>query len=455
MEVLIGLEIHEQINTKSKLYCDCPTNYRDVSPNTNVCEICTGCPGAKPMPPNQDALDAVIAISLMLDCEVLTNRPVYIQRKHYDYPDLPSGYQRTSLPIGINGKVNGTRIREVHMEEDPGQYDPVSGIVDYNRSGVPLVEITTEPDLRSPEEARLFLRALYRILDFSGKAREEPGTLRVDANISMAGGARVEIKNINSVKGVYRALKYEITRQKSLLTRGEAVRRETRAYLESQMITVPMRTKELEADYRYIPDPDIFPLVIDSNKVEAIKASLPEAPHMREKRLIQQYGIAPLHAKVLTSELALADLFEAVAKKIDPKIAALWLRDKLKNVLNYYGIRCAESLLIPEHMIELLKLVQSGSITPETGEKLLQRMVKEPVSPLKLVEELKLTKIVEEKLLEEAITKAIAQNPQAVKDYLSGKSEALNFLMGRVMKITQSRADSKVVIQLLKQKLKR
>ncbi|MEE9595083.1 MAG: Asp-tRNA(Asn)/Glu-tRNA(Gln) amidotransferase subunit GatB, partial [Candidatus Hydrothermarchaeales archaeon] len=319
MKIKIGFEIHEQINTATKLYCDSPTNYREVPPNTNVCEVCTGMPGSKPWPVNEDAIDAAVEIAMMLDCEIIYD-PVYIQRKHYDYPDLPSGYQRTSLPIAKDGVINDIGIWEVHLEEDPGKYDPLTGKVDYNRSGVPLVEIVTAPDLTSPEMARGFLRELTKVLDYTGKVRPEGGTMRMDCNISMEGGARVEIKNINSVRGAYKALKFEVTRQKNMMKRGVAVKRETRAFLEAQMITRKMRVKEEAEDYRYIPDPDIPPLVITPDVASEIKEQMPEAPHMKLQRFMEEYDISRDDAWAITSEIEMADAFEEVCKVADPKI---------------------------------------------------------------------------------------------------------------------------------------
>lgn len=453
MRMLIGFEVHQQLATERKLYCDCPTNYQDVPPNTNVCPICTGMPGSKPMPPNEQAVNAAIEIALMFGCEIIVDESIYIQRKHYDYPDLPSGYQRTSLPIGLNGELQGVRIREVHIEEDPGQYDPTSGTVDFNRSGVPLVEIVTEPDMHSPEEARKFLRQLVRVLEYSGRVRPEAGgAMRTDTNISLEGGGRVEVKNINSVKGAYRAIKFEVMRQKAKLERGESVTRETRAFLESQKITVPMRVKELEEDYRYIPDPDIFPLVIDSARVESIRTKMFEAPHLRERRLVEQYGIDPAAASVVVSERELADLFEAVAKETDPKLAATWFRTKLKKVLNYMKLHAADVGFTPKQIVSLLRMVDKGEITPEQGELVLRELVKHPSDPRKLPRKLGL-KHLKPAELRAAIAKVIRANPRAVKDYRAGKEEALHFLAGKVMELTRGRADPRKIVKLLRAKI--
>lgn len=446
----IGFEIHEQLLTDQKLYCDCPTNYRDARPNTNVCPVCTGMPGAKPAPPNERAIKAAIEIALMLDCDILIDDTIYIQRKHYDYPDLPSGYQRTSLPIGLNGELEGVGIREVHIEEDPGKYDPTLGTVDYNRSGIPLVEVVTDPDLKSPEEARAFMRSLIRVLEYTGKIRPEPSTLRADTNISLEGGARVEIKNINSVKGAYRAIKYEVMRQKKLRERKEEVVRETRAYLESQMVTAPMRTKEIAEDYRYIPDPDIFPMVIEKSLVEEIREDMYEAPHLREQRIIEEYGIEPSVARVLISERGLVELFEKVAKKVDPEFTSHWFKDTLKKVLNYEGLRAEEVEFTSTQLVKLLQMIDDDEITPEQGELVLREMVRTPTDPEKLAKKLGLEKLSEE-ALEKAVKQAIEENPEAVADYESGKEEALNFLAGKVMENTGGRANPRKVMKILRE----
>ncbi len=454
MKTVIGFEIHEQINTPTKLYCDCPTNYRDVPPNTNICEVCTGMPGSKPFPVNQDAIDAAIEIAMMLNCEIIKD-PVYVQRKHYDYPDLPSGYQRTSLPLGKNGNLLGVGIWEVHLEEDPGKYDPVSGKVDYNRSGVPLVEIVTAPEIYSPKDGRNFMRELVKVLRYTGKVRTEGGTMRMDTNISLEGGGRVEIKNINSVKGAYKALNFEITRQKNLMRRGRTVKRETRAFLEAQMITKTMRAKEEADDYRYIPDPDIPPLLVFDEKMNAIRGIMQEAPHLKEERFIRDYAVKADDAKIIASELELANAFEKIAKEVDPKYAASWIRDELKRVLIYNKKTFAESGIKTAHIVTLLKMVQSGEITAKTGQKVIEIMGERPSYPGKIVEELGLVKITKNDVLENAVDEAIKENQKAADDYLGGKEEALNFVVGQVMRKTKGRADPATVLKMLKDRLEK
>ncbi|MEM3372585.1 MAG: Asp-tRNA(Asn)/Glu-tRNA(Gln) amidotransferase subunit GatB, partial [Candidatus Anstonellales archaeon] len=285
-EVIIGLEIHLQLNTQSKLFCTCSTNYQK-DPNTNICEICTSQPGSKPMAINKKAIEYVIKLAKALNAQVITDRKIYIQRKHYFYPDLPSNYQRTSLPIAVNGMLDNIRIREIHLEEDPGRYDIRTGLVEYNRCGNPLIEIVTEPDFKSAEQTKRFLEKLAILLDYLEITRREEGSMRVDANISLKGSNRVEIKNINSFRGVITALNYEITRQNTLLKQNLKVERETRHFDEGQGITIGSRKKETVDDYRYIPDPDLVPIVISKEMLEKIQ--LPELPEQKIERLQKEY----------------------------------------------------------------------------------------------------------------------------------------------------------------------
>ncbi len=444
----IGFEIHEQLLTERKLYCNCPTTYRDAEPNTNVCPVCTGMPGSKPAPPNERAINSAIEIALMLDCDIIVDEPIHIQRKHYDYPDLPSGYQRTSLPIGENGELENVGIREVHIEEDPGKYNPEKGRVDYNRSGIPLVEIVTDPDMDSPEEARDFLRTLTRTLEYTGKVRPEPSTLRTDTNISLEGGNRAEIKNINSVKGAFRAIKYEVMRQKKM----DEVKRETRAYLESQMITVPMRSKELAEDYRYIPDPDLLPIEIDEKQVERIKEEMHEAPHQRKRRIVEEYDVDKQVAEVLVAEREFADMFEKVVQEIDPEFASHWFKDILRKVLNYHNMNPQEIPFTTNQLAELMKMIESEEITPEQGELVLREMAKNPKNPEELIEELGLEELTDQ-ALEAALEEAIDNNEEAVEDFMEGKEEALNYLAGQVMQLTEGKADPREVMNLLRERL--
>ena len=436
--MMCGLEIHVQLETESKLFCDCPTNYQDA-------------PGAKPHPTNEKALENALMIALMLNCEI-DQDVIYFMRKHYDYPDLPSGYQRTSVPIGINGELNGIRIREIHAEEDPGQFKPDRGTVNFNRSGIPLVEIVTEPDIKSPEEARNFLKELIRVLQYSGGARGE-GTMRADVNISINGGNRVEMKNVNSIKGAYKALKFELIRQKNLMKRGVEVKQETRAYLESQMITVGMRMKEDADDYRFITDPDLPPMKISDETIQHILDTMPEAPHNKVKRFVEEYGIDEESAKVLTSELDLAIAYEEVVKEIDSKFAAKVMRDELKRVLSYNKLDFADSGIGVDDLVEFLKMLQDKEITAKAGHKIIEQMPNNDKSPKEIAEELGLLGVVKDDEVLAAVKQAIEENPKAVDDYLGGQKASLNFLVGQVMRLTRGKADPGETVKLLKENI--
>ena len=449
--MMCGLEIHVQLETDSKLFCGCPTNYQDAPANTNICPVCLNQPGAKPYPTNKKALENALMIALMLNCEI-DKDVIYFMRKHYDYPDLPSGYQRTSVPIGINGELNGIRIREIHAEEDPGQYNPDRGYVNFNRSGIPLVEIVTEPDIKSPEEARNFLKELIRVLQYSGAARGE-GTMRADVNISINGGNRVEMKNINSIKGAYKALKFELVRQKNLRKRGVEVKQETRAYLESQMITVGMRLKEDADDYRFITDPDLPPMKISDETIQRILDIMPEAPHNKVKRFVAEYGIDEESAKVLTSELDLAIAYEEVAKEIDPEFASKWMRDELKRVLSYNKLDFADSGITVEDLVEFLNMLQSKEITTKAGQRIIEQMPNNEKSPKEIAEEMGLLGVVKEDEVLAAVKQAIDENPKAVEDYLAGQKASINFLVGQVMRITRGKADPGETVKLLKENI--
>ena len=449
--MMCGLEIHVQLETDSKLFCDCPTNYQEAPANTNVCPVCLNQPGAKPYPTNEKAIENALMISLMLNCKIDKNF-TYFMRKHYDYPDLPSGYQKTSVPIGYDGELNGVRIHEIHMEEDPGQYKPDKGIVDFNRSGIPLIEIVTEPDMHSPEEARNFLKELIRVLQYSGGARGE-GTMRADVNVSINGGNRVEMKNINSIKGAYKALKFEVVRQKNLVKRGHEVQQETRAYLESKMITVGMRKKEDADDYRFIPDPDLPPMKITDEQINEILEVMPEAPHNKVKRFVEEYGIDEESAKVLTSELDLAQVYEEVAKEVDPKFAAKWMRDELKRVLTYNKMDFADSGILADDLIELFNMLLNKEITTKAGQRIVEQMPNNKQTPKQIAEELGLIGVVKDDEVQAAAKQAVEENPKAVEDYHNGEKASLNFLMGQVMRLTRGKADPRETVKILKELL--
>jgi aspartyl-tRNA(Asn)/glutamyl-tRNA(Gln) amidotransferase subunit B len=306
--------------------------------------------------------------------------------------------------------------------------------------------------MKSPEEARNFLNELVRVLNYSGCTRGE-GTMRADVNISIEGGKRAEVKNVNSIRGAYKVLKFELIRQKNILRRGGEVKQETRAYLESQMITVPMRSKEDADDYRYIPDPDLPPLVIDSEHVEEIREEMPEPAHLKSNRFVEEYGIDEADAKVLTSELELADAFEEVCKKTDAKTAARLMRDELKRVLHYNKISYAESKITPSDIVELIELIDSKQVTPEAAHKLIEQMPGNDKTPTEIGKEIDIIGVVEDDAVMKAVDQAIEENPKAVTDYKNGQENAVNFLVGQVMRLTRGKANAGETNKIIKDKL--
>jgi len=463
--VMIGLEVHVQLNKlKTKVFCGCSTDYHNDPPNSHVCPVCLGLPGSLPVI-NKKAVEAAIKIGLALNCKVEEHTQFY--RKNYYYPDLPKGFQITQydFPISSGGYITiegedgelRVGITRAHMEEDPGRLVHEGTIdkskytlIDYNRSGMALIEIVSDPDMRSPKEARRYLDKLRNIVEyldiFDGDLE---GALRVDANISIMGGQRAEIKNISSHKGAERALLFEIVRQKNVLRRGGVVVQETRHFDEAREITISMRSKEEAHDYRYFPEPDLVPLKI-SGWAPAIKATLPELPDARRMRFVEQYGITDDHAKALTSELKLAIFYEDVAKKVDPKMAAVWVCDVLKGELNYRDLTV--DAFKKEHMQIIIELLVSKKITEDGAVDIIRTLLDKGGSPDEIVKEKGLLKV-EGDIVATAAQEAIKENPQTVADFKAGKEKALNSLVGAVMKKTKGRADARTAREMLLEKL--
>lgn len=446
----IGFEIHAQVNTKQKLYCDCSTDYQEAEPNRNICPVCIGLPGNKPMPINKEALDTCIEIALMLGSDLVRHDNIYIQRKHYSYPDLPNGYQKTSTPVARGGRFLDVGITEVHLEDDPGRYELSKGKVDYNRCGVPLIEIVTDPDIHSVDEARNFWNEMVKMLVHTGKIRTEPGTIRSDTNISV-GGEKVEIKNINSSAGVSHALRYEIKRQLKASRRGTEIRRETRGFLEDKMITVSLRTKETFADYRYIPDPDIPPIVVSDEMVEAVKKGLKESPIQKRGRLTTQYKINEEQAKILASDPELSVMFEDVSKKIEPSLTANWLVKDVRRYLNEKNVPLHETHLSSNDMIDLLGAVSEKRITVFVAEGILQKVINDEHHVDYYLS--KVSPIAGEDRLPRIINDVVANNEHTVSDYKSGNQKALNYLVGEVMKENKGAVDPKLALEMLKKRI--
>jgi aspartyl-tRNA(Asn)/glutamyl-tRNA(Gln) amidotransferase subunit B len=474
-QVIVGLEVHCQLDTKSKLFCGCSTDYRSDAPNTHVCPVCLGLPGAMPVL-NKRSIEYAMRVAKALNCSVLPESE--FSRKNYFYPDLDKAYQITQYDkplaeggyLEIEGDEGGEkriRITRIHVEEDPGRLVHMGtsdrgkySLVDYNRAGIPLIEIVSEPDMRSPKEARKFLNKLRATLEYlSVFDSEKEGSLRVDANISIKGSERVEVKNISSYKGVEKALLFEITRQKSLLRRGQKVDRETRHYLEARGVTQSSRSKEQEHDYRYFPEPDLRPLHVQS-WVDGIV--LPELPDARRERFIAQYGCSLNHARTLTGELRLANFFEKVVAP-DPEnlttLADTWIADTLIGELNYRNMSI--DALDAAGFTELLTLLKQCIITDKSGIEVLRVMLDQRLNkqscepPSAIVDRLNLAKTSGESgALRAAIEEAITQHPKALEDYRNGKSGAINFLVGQVMKKTRGKADPGELNRMLSEALK-
>ena len=466
-DVIIGLEIHCQLNTKSKLFCGCSTDFREDQPNTHTCPVCLGLPGSMPVL-NKRAIEYAMRVGKALNCSILEECD--FSRKNYFYPDLDKAYQITQYdrPIAEWGKVliegeegeKEVRITRIHLEEDPGRSVHMGStdrgkytLVDYNRAGVPLIEIVTEPDLRSPKEARRLLNKLRATLEYLDVFdSEKEGSLRVDANISIKGSERVEVKNISSYKGVEKALTFEITRQKNVIRRGQKVMRETRHFVEARGITTAGRSKEEENDYRYFPEPDLVPLRV-REWLEDI--SLPELPDARRERFMQQYGCSLEHARTLTGGKKLAEFYESVAGT-EPTLAATWTADYLLGELNYRDFSI--DAMPQKHFREIVSLVKADTITDKSAVEILRIILdqvkegKSPESPSDIVKRLGLAKTAGDEILQ-MIRDAILENSQPVADYHAGKAAALNFLVGQVMKKCRGRADPGHLNALLRQEL--
>ncbi len=452
---MIGLEIHGYLNmavSRAKLFCNCQID-ADAEPNTTICPVCTGQPGSKPMLPNKEAIDKIIAIAAILDCRI--NERLIFQRKHYSWPDMPTGYQRTmsgsySVPVGQEGSFLGIGIEEVHLEEDPARWDPETGKVDYNRSGYPLVEIVTKPDFNSAEEVRQWLRRLVTTLSYIRAVNPNLG-VKSDVNVSVAPDfGRVEIKNVNSFRSIVRAIEYETARQQREVKEGRKVAMETRAWRDAEGMSVFMRQKETAVDYMFIPDPDLPAIKVTAAEIKKIAEKLPEKPAAKIRKYVEKWKIDHADAEVLSSEILLAELFEKVAAVVNPVLAARWLRRELLRVLNYNKKELEEAKIDERHIIQLLKLVENRRITDETAKDILEKLVEKPFDIEEYVRKNKLFAVAEASVLEKYCEEAIAENPAAVADYKSGKEKALNFLVGSVMRKSKGKATPQQVAEILK-----
>lgn len=471
-EPVIGLEIHVQLGSKTKLFCSCPNGVGDdTKPNTAICPVCAGHPGVLPVL-TEGALELAVRAGLSMNCK--TNETSSFSRKHYFYPDLPKGYQITQNEEPINGagyieitfgpKENLQKkrigIHHAHLEEDAAKSSHFAdhSLVDYNRAGCPLLEIVSMPDLRSPDEAYAYLTEIKRLMRWVGASNcdMEKGELRVDVNISLRPkgqekfGTRAEIKNLNSFKAVRDALNYEINRQTELLNAGGQVKQETRLWDKEELVTKPMRSKEDALDYRYFPEPDLPPVVLQHNWLENVKANMPELPAAKEARFMKA-GLSAYDAGVLTSSREIAAYFEEVVKggKVSLKTASNWIQTDLLGVLNAEKKEIQDSPIPAARLAELLELVESGKINRKQGRDVFDEIWKTGEAPAAVVQKRGMVQVSDEGQLEAWAKAAMEANPKAVADYKKGNKAAIGALVGGVMKLSKGKANPRIISQLL------
>jgi aspartyl-tRNA(Asn)/glutamyl-tRNA(Gln) amidotransferase subunit B len=477
-EAVIGLEVHTELQTTTKIFCGCKTSF-GAEPNTNVCPVCLGLPGVLPVL-NKRVLEFAVRAGLALNCEI--SRFSKFDRKNYYYPDLPKNFQtsqfdlpiceRGHLDIEVNGEKKQIRITRAHMEEDAGKLvhhgtsitDSDYSLVDYNRTGTPLLEIVTEPDMRSAKEAVVYLEKMRAILQYIGisDCRMEEGSLRCDANVSVRPvgqkelGTKAEIKNINSFKGVEKAIEYEALRQAEILEDGGKIIQETRTWDEKEGVTKSMRTKEEANDYRYFPEPDLAPFTVSEEYIEDIRKTLPELPDERRERYIANFGLSSTDAQYMTNDKDTSDYFEkVVAAGADPKASVNWIMGEFASQLSNAGIEIAKAPVTPENLAKLLALIAKGTISGKIAKKVFAEMWKDGADPEEIVKAQGLVQISDTGALKELVVKVIANNPKAVEDFKAGKKKAVGALVGQIMKETKGKANPKVINELLNDELKK
>ena len=479
-ETVIGLEVHVQLRTQSKMFCSCRADYQTAPANTRVCPVCLGLPGTLPVI-NKKAVEFTIMTGLALGCEI--PKLTKFDRKNYPYPDLMKGYQisQFDLPLALNGEMDITadgqdrtvRVERVHLEEDVSKLQHVSdenddphSLVDVNRSGVPLMEVVSHPDMRTPEEARSYLTKLHSIIQYLGvsTANAQDGSFRCDANISLRPvgqkeyGTKAEIKNMNSLRAVFMALNHEQERQKRVLDSGERVIQETRGWSEERSATYSQRSKEEAHDYRYFPEPDLPPLLIEDSWIEELRNNLPELATDRLARFTDQYGLPEYDARLLTNSKGMADYYEQATRlrttdsdngQKFAKNVSNWILGDLSRLLNLEDRLIDESPVSPESLVELIDLVDKDTVSVSIAKMVLEEAFESGGSPAQIVQEKGYTQISDSSAVDEAVGQAIDANPQAVADYLGGKETAAKFLVGQVMKITKGQAKPDLVNELV------
>lgn len=471
-EPVIGLEVHAQLITKAKIFCGCSTQF-GAEPNSHACPVCMGMPGVLPVL-NKKVVEYTMKMALATHCRI--NATCNFARKNYFYPDLPKGYQISQyaqplsehgyVDIELDGGKKRIGITRIHMEEDAGKllHDEhlPSSYVDLNRTGVPLIEIVSEPDMRSAEEAAAYLRRLHEILVYLEicDGNMEEGSFRCDANVSLrpkgetAFGTRTELKNMNSFRNVQRALEYEIKRQQYILENGQEVIQETRLWDDSQGTTQSMRGKEEAHDYRYFPDPDLVPIVIDNVWIAEIQKGLPELPLEKRERFVREHQIPPYDAGVLTSSRALAEYFEEVVKiSGKPKIASNWVMGDVLRFLNEDKRDIKECPIIPRSLAEMILLIEDGTISGKMAKDIIVEMYRSGKTPKTVIEEKGMVQITDEGALRKTIAEIIAANQTQLEQYRAGKEKLFGYFVGQIMKATQGKANPQLINDLLKKML--
>ncbi|MDP3934753.1 MAG: Asp-tRNA(Asn)/Glu-tRNA(Gln) amidotransferase subunit GatB [Candidatus Giovannonibacteria bacterium] len=468
-QVTVGMEIHAELRTKTKMFCSSKNDPDEKHPNINICPVCLGHPGTLPVA-NEEAVKLVQRVGLALGGEI--QKFSRFDRKNYFYPDLPKGYQisQYKYPLVLGGNLNGVRITRVHLEEDAGKlmHDPGGkfSLVDFNRAGVPLMELVTEPDIKSAKEAKKFAEELQLALQYLGasEANMEKGEMRCEANISVSKtsdmGTKVEVKNLNSFRAVERAIEYEVKRQIELLESGKKVAQETRGWNENKEETSPQRSKESAHDYRYFPEPDLPPMEFSNEYIEVLRATIPELPAQKRKRFTEEYGISAGLVETLVRERSLAAFWEKVISELrewEPdkftealKLASNYFTSDFLGLVKEKEILPDELLMNPENFAELIKMIVKNEISSRAAKDILRVMVEKGGEPLAYVESMGLKQVGDEKVLEEIAKKIISQNPKAVEDFKKGKQQSLQFLVGQVMKETKGAANPEVIKEILK-----
>jgi aspartyl-tRNA(Asn)/glutamyl-tRNA(Gln) amidotransferase subunit B len=471
----IGLEIHIELKTKSKMFCSCKNDPNEKHPNINICPICLGHPGVLPVI-NQEAVKKTIKTGLALNCQI--SNYSFFERKNYFYPDLPKGYQisQYSTPFCENGflEIDGKkiRIRRVHLEEDTGRliHEKDCSLVDFNRAGIPLMELVTEPDIESPKEARKFAEELQLILRYLevSNADMEKGEMRVEVNISLTKnqklGTKVEIKNLNSFRAIEKALEYEIERQTKILKSRKKIIQETRGWDPAKEITFSQREKEEAHDYRYFPEPDLPPVCITENIIEEIKAELPEFPQQKRERFKKEYGLEENQIEIFVKNKDFGEYFEKIVSEFEPNLPKEKISKLIKTTANYLisdllgllkGVPFEEKeiLITPENFAKFITLIGEGKISSKIAKIVLEEMFKTGANPLKIIQEKELILITDETEIEKIIKKVISQNKKAVEDFKKGKENALQFLIGQTMAQTKGKANPQLVREILQKLL--